>query len=158
MEARRGFTFVEILIVIGILGILTTLIMGNYITSLKRGRDGRRKADLMEIKTALMMYHNDFGGFPGHNGDNKILGCTDGLQVCNWGEKWEVTTTSMIYMKILPSDPLTSVDYQYAQMDSGNDFCLWTALEYGDDPEISGTHTRCSDCTFDFDDYVVCAD
>ncbi|PIP15252.1 hypothetical protein COX47_00635, partial [Candidatus Roizmanbacteria bacterium CG23_combo_of_CG06-09_8_20_14_all_35_49] len=56
---RKAFTLIELLLVIIILGVLATLIIGNFFTSLKKGRDARRKGDLEQIQRALEMYYED---------------------------------------------------------------------------------------------------
>ena len=48
---KKGFTLIELLIVIMILGVLAALITGNFFTSLKKGRDAKRKADLRASST-----------------------------------------------------------------------------------------------------------
>lgn len=53
MKKIRGFTLIELLIVISILGILATLISVNFVNSLKRGRDTKRKGDLHSIQNMM---------------------------------------------------------------------------------------------------------
>jgi len=61
---KKGFTLIELLLVIIILGFLTSLIAGNFFTSLKKGRDARRKGDLEQIQRALEMYYEDNRAYP----------------------------------------------------------------------------------------------
>ena len=64
MKEERGFTLIELLIIIIILGFLTALISGNYITSLQKGRDAKRKNDLAQIQRALETYYEDNKAYP----------------------------------------------------------------------------------------------
>ncbi len=50
---REGFTMIEILVVITIIGILATLILANFGPSRAKARDVQRKTDLNQIKTSL---------------------------------------------------------------------------------------------------------
>ena len=61
---RKAFTLIELLIVIIILGVLAALITGNFFTSLKKGRDAKRKADLEQVSRALEMYYEDKKAYP----------------------------------------------------------------------------------------------
>jgi len=61
---KKGFTLIELLVVIIVLGVLAALISGNFFTSLKKGRDAKRKADLEQIQRALEMYYEDKKAYP----------------------------------------------------------------------------------------------
>lgn len=56
---RYGFTIIELLVVIMVIGLLATMGAFEYINQLQRGRDTSRKADLRGISVALEMYRND---------------------------------------------------------------------------------------------------
>ncbi|KKS86715.1 MAG: Type II secretion system protein G, partial [Candidatus Gottesmanbacteria bacterium GW2011_GWB1_43_11] len=58
---RLGFTLIEIMIAIGILGILTTAGYTSFLGSQKSSRDNRRKVDLETIRQALELYRLDNG-------------------------------------------------------------------------------------------------
>jgi len=63
-QKNFGFTLMELLIVIAILGLLATIGLGSFRTSQMKGRDAQRKSDLSQIQKALEMYYNDYSGYP----------------------------------------------------------------------------------------------
>ena len=56
-EENKGFTLLELLIVIGIIGVLTALATVAYATTQVGGRNARRKQDLVAIQNALEQYY-----------------------------------------------------------------------------------------------------
>ena len=71
----RGFTIIELLIVVAIIGILATLMLLSYSHSLKRGRDARRVSDIESVKLACNMFADKTGGYPvASSWNNLILG------------------------------------------------------------------------------------
>lgn len=79
----RGFTLIEILIVIVLIGVLSTIGLETFQSAQKKGRDAQRKSDLSQVQKALELYYNDKNQYPGSNPDGKIMvpydttGCTD---------------------------------------------------------------------------------
>jgi len=55
---QKGFTLLELLIVIGIIGVLVALATVSYSATQKAGRDSRRKQDLIAIQNALEQYYS----------------------------------------------------------------------------------------------------
>ena len=52
-DGQKGFTLLELLVVMVILGLLAAIGLSSFISSQKKGRDARRKADLSSIQSAL---------------------------------------------------------------------------------------------------------
>lgn len=56
---RQGFTLMEILIVIAIIGVLVSVSVASYASAQKKGRDSRRKSDLKAVQNAWEQYYAD---------------------------------------------------------------------------------------------------
>jgi prepilin-type N-terminal cleavage/methylation domain-containing protein len=59
---QRGFTIVELLIVIVVIGILAAITIVAYNGVSQRSRDASRAQDIEGIKKALLLYQTDHGG------------------------------------------------------------------------------------------------
>src|SRR3989344_719695 len=62
------FTLVEFLVVIGIIGLLASIVMVSLSSAREKSRDARRIADLDTVKKALELYYIDNYQFPDDNG------------------------------------------------------------------------------------------
>jgi prepilin-type N-terminal cleavage/methylation domain-containing protein len=58
-----GFTLVELLVVISIIGILTSVVLVSVSTANKRGNDAAVQSDLSEIRAQAQMYYNNYSGY-----------------------------------------------------------------------------------------------
>ena len=56
---KKGFTLMELLIVIALIGILVTMGVASYSTAQVKSRDARRKADMKVIQNAYEQYYAD---------------------------------------------------------------------------------------------------
>lgn len=63
-KLQAGFTIIELLIVIAIIGILATLVLTNFQGAQAKGRDTVRKNDINSIYQKLEEYYNENGGYP----------------------------------------------------------------------------------------------
>lgn len=115
-----GFTLIEILIVITIIGVLAALILTNFVGVRERGRDGKRKSDLKQIQTALEIYRADRASYP----------TTSSFPSC--GSSFTAGTSE--YMQRVPCDPL-GVSVSYSYVSDGGRYCLRACLENTRDPD-----------------------
>lgn len=64
-NSLRGFTLIELLVVIAIIGLLSTVIAAPITQARKKGRDGKKVADLHQLVGALQQYADDhIGNYP----------------------------------------------------------------------------------------------
>jgi len=135
-KRNKGFTLIELLVVVSLIGILATLVLANVNSARQRGRDAQRKSDIRNITTALRLYYNDKGTYPGSS-SGQIAGCgTLGTATCTWGQAF--TAGSNTYMSTLPSDPLGTPNYRYTFVDSEN-YTLEACLENKSDDKGKAT-------------------
>lgn len=133
-QKKNGFTMIELLIVIVILGILSAIGLGSFTSSQQKARDSRRKSDLKSIGVALETYYNDNGGYPlGEVGTGYILGCSeDALEACDVGSSW-AETGGATYMVQLPGDPSGGT---YFYVSDGSSYQIYARLENNKDRDV----------------------
>jgi general secretion pathway protein G len=61
---QRGYTLIELLIVVAIIGLMAAIAIPNLINALQRSRQKRTMADMRAISEAVEMYHQDLSFFP----------------------------------------------------------------------------------------------
>jgi len=61
---KFGFTLVELLVVISIMGILTVIVASSFTGAQQKSRDAARKANLKSVADALNVYYADNGSYP----------------------------------------------------------------------------------------------
>jgi len=108
---KKGFSLIELLVVTTIIIVLTTLGLISYRTANIKARDGKRKADLEQVRSALEMYRSELSVYPATG--------------------WTAMETALkpTYMKEIPTDP-RSYDYVYVQTNN-YDYELHAFLEGG---------------------------
>jgi prepilin-type N-terminal cleavage/methylation domain-containing protein len=63
-KIQSGFTIIELLIVIAIIGILAGLVLNNFQGAQAKSRDVQRKTRINSIYSKLEEYYNNNGGYP----------------------------------------------------------------------------------------------
>lgn len=138
-QKQYGFTLLELLIVMLIIGLLAGLGLSSFMTVQKKSRDSRRKQDLVNVTKALEVYYNDWGQYPAAVDDGgiyKLQACgTSAVATCTWGEPWQ-GEDGMLYMSELPSDPSEGLYYAY-QTNGNGGYYLYAHLENENDPDIA---------------------
>jgi len=65
LAGRRGFTLTELLVVVAIIVLLTSIVVPNIAGRLTKARMHSAEDQIAEIQVALASYHADFGTYPG---------------------------------------------------------------------------------------------
>ena len=74
-RSQAGFTFIELLIVVAIIGILAAIAIPNLIAAIQRSRQSRTMADIRMISEGVEAYQNDHSAYPVvNNGTVAALG------------------------------------------------------------------------------------
>ena len=91
ISSQRGFTMMELLIVMAIMGILLTIAQPSLRQSIVRAREAVLKENLFSLREAIDQYYADYGKYPDQLAD--------------------LTSTqdpAKSYMRSLPKDPFTN--------------------------------------------------
>lgn len=153
MKKQNGFSLVELLVVISIIGTLAGLLITNLVGVRSRAADSKIKNDMRSLKTALRLYYNDYQQYPGANSGN-ILGCgIDGDTACTPGGIFSAGAGPTVYMQELPESFTYTVSSDYES------FIILTTLSNVSDADIESSAMACGQtATASSSAYFVCND
>lgn len=118
---QKGFTIIELLVVIVIIGILVALALPQLFAAQARGRDTDRKNDLKNVQQKLETYFNDNDAYPAALPSEGA----DGADISADDMKGPRNTT-----------------YTYTATDGNQSYTLSTELENDKDPAlVNGRYT-----------------
>lgn len=111
----RGFTLVELLVVISIVGVLASVVLVSFVGTQKQARDTQRKSDLKQYLTSLENYGSKMNGlypiYATRVDPNSLCTTLTGSSNC-------------------PTDPKTpAMAYSYCSDNAGGQYALWATLE-----------------------------
>ena len=134
-----GFTLIELMVVIAILGVLSAIVIGNLASAKSRSRDSMRISDISNIQLALANYLYKCGAYPTDNdltgNENAGWACPDLDAVIEPGT-YETSIEKLVafgFIREVPKDPLEAdasdlQHYGYYSFD-GTSYCLAAHLE-----------------------------
>ena len=138
LKDKVGFTLIELLVVISIIGVLTAILMMNFVGARERSRDSQKIQDLISLKNALRMYYNDNQTYPSVS----ISDCTTCLN--------DVLSESYL-------TGVSEMSYSYSAAADGNSFTAEAVLENGAGDDDIESQRRCGVATPVDKVYMVCA-
>lgn len=126
-----AFSLVELIVVIAIIGILTTLGIVSFRGIRQNARDSRRVADIQQLQLALKTYFNDNGFYP--------TAVTPGESLVYGGKT---------YLQRVPANPepkndkgCPDTDYSYAALENGQSYSLTFCIASRANSLNGGTYT-----------------
>ena len=125
-KPRRGFTLIELMIVVVILGILATMIMPKILSAPDKAKVKKAMMDIRQIQTALALFKTENGRFPT---------TAEGLQalVTNPGSLPNYDPDG--YLEKVPLDPWK---HSFIYISPGVHSKDYDLLSYGKDGESGG--------------------
>jgi prepilin-type N-terminal cleavage/methylation domain-containing protein len=133
MKPNKGFTLIEMLIVVAIIGILAGVVLVGLGPVQRGGRDARRIADLRQVQNALELYFNKCGYYPGTAAPTTCPGFS---QITTWDNLRTALTGSNIGVNQIPNDPTAGRNYLYATNSTGSSYVLGAQLEDSGNPAL----------------------
>ena len=144
MKQEKGFTLIELLVVIAIIGLLSSIVIASLNTARMKARDAERIAEFRQVHTAMELYYDAFGTYPGDNAlyDNSTTGHR---------AQFEAMTNQLIsagFISSVPKDPINNPStvnlYMYYNYGTGDPAgaIIVTNLE-GIDPTTIGPYNSC---------------
>lgn len=131
---KRGFTLVELLIVVAIIAVLVAILIPNFLRARGQSQVAASKSNLKTLGGALEQYHVDNGRYPTGTGPagyrerpGIVYACHKGTahgkhSDCGTGTA-VLTVLVPRYIRAIPLDPCTGGQYLYSSSD-GSTYAL----------------------------------
>lgn len=120
---KKGFSLIELLVVISIIATLMAIMLPNFMGSRDRAVDSKNKQDMNSIKNALRLFYNDTQNYP--------MTMTQS----------QLGTTLTTFMPSINSIGFT---FTYVQTDNGDGFQICSRMNSDNNDSIN-SQVRCSD-------------
>ncbi|MHC4286442.1 MAG: type II secretion system major pseudopilin GspG [Planctomycetota bacterium] len=126
---KAGFTLIELMIVVVILGLLATIVMPRILGRPEQARRIKAKVDIRNIESALGLFKNDTGRFPTTSEGLEVL-------VSDVSDPGIKGYNSDAYLNKVPLDPWHN---RYVYLSPGVHSKDYDLESYGKDGEDGGT-------------------
>ncbi len=113
----KGFSLIELLIVITIIGILAVVFLPKITSGPERARDAKRISDVADIANAIEMYKQDIGNYP-------IKGA-----IANAEDFLPGVIGDYFDSGLVPEDPIDAQYYEYTGSRFGLHFAILAHVE-----------------------------
>lgn len=127
---KKGFTLVELIVVITILAILWTIAFISLEWYSKDARDSTRLSDMSKIKTSIDLFYLWSWKYP--ESTNAYTITYSGSKVWEQWTFWETTYTTVSRLDKIPLDPLTDLEYVYSTTNNRQEYQIAWIYEGSD--------------------------
>jgi general secretion pathway protein G len=113
-KSEAGFTLIELMVVILIIGLLATIVVQNLRSATDKAKRVKAQADIAQIKSGLERYYLDNGSYP--TSDQGLSGLVAAPSTGNVPKDWGGP-----YLEKIPPDPWGN---SYFYQSDGNSYTL----------------------------------
>lgn len=103
-KSRSGFTIIELLVVVVVIGILAGIVLFSYSSTQARSRDAKRKTDVANIIKAMELYYSDNGKYPQPAGPTGSA--INGSWYVSGDSSWNIFDTTLTGADAIDSTPV----------------------------------------------------
>ena len=98
MKTKKGFTLLELVIVMAVISILASLIIGAATTARRRGIKAKAEVMIASLETSLSLYETDMGDFPDTSDIKQVIADLEGpVEDSDWeGPYMEVKEAQLV--------------------------------------------------------------
>lgn len=128
---KQGFTLIEILIVVAIIGILASVVLVGLGPAQQAGRDARRLSDLHQVQNGLELYYNKCGFYPGSAASGACT-ASNNAATAGYTDMSAAIVGSSLGINTMPLDPTNAAPRVYMFRTNGqtaNQYVLAAVLE-----------------------------
>ena len=108
IKNNKGYTIMEILVVVAIMGLISSIAFVSLQNARAEARDVKRVADIKQVQNALELYYSKYGVYPNTECNvllPSIVACNSNFDAGDW-----ISELTPEFIKELPNDPLNTTD------------------------------------------------
>lgn len=113
-NVKKGFTLVELLIVIIIIAVLAAIAIPKFSNSSTRSRESSLRANLKLVRNAVDLFRADTGAFPASLAAlSATASPTAGLNATGGAQSFSTSDWRGPYLQAVPNDPIAAAAFSY---------------------------------------------
>jgi len=118
---KQGFTLIELMVVVAIISLLTSIVLAALNDARKKARDAKRLEDLHQIRIALQLYFEENGQYPLPGGCAINAQCqrsSNNFVAPGWDGSGTTLASALAPYISLPKDPINTGGCNYAWLNN----------------------------------------
>ena len=113
---RRGFSLVEVMLVIAVIGVLMAIAAPSFARSMRQGKERALRSDLQMVRSAISAFYADSGCFPVNLSDLSLTvapaNCVDSSSA---SQALATASFKGPYLPFVPNDSVSGTAFTYTK-------------------------------------------